>query len=307
MRPWAGHVGASKPTISKQAHAMKQTVWLLGAWLAACGSSGTAAEPTAPVSTVTAPEPVSEPQEPAVAVVETPRPEPEGPFADSPITPLANELIQVVRAALASEPLPRVSFPIETVRQPDRLVTGDKESLPADVEFVALAMELEFSVGPRGSSTTPGPGGSAPGGLELGLFLSRHGLKLIELKADQVSSAIPAPSWLPVHGLAQEILSDVQQDRMERWWLGDAEKEMLGADIAKEIERDERKQPDRLRKARKRVAGKTRVHGFEIDDVTLIAKDSQQRIWGLRMQFESGDQPELDSHPLVRVRKPRTP
>ena len=242
-----------------------------------------------------------------MAVVEATRPAPEGPFADSPITPLANELIQVARAALAGQPLPRVSFPIETIRQPDRLVTGDKDLLPAEFEFVALAMELEIALGPRGSPTNPGPGGNAPDGLELGLFLSRHGLKLIELKADSVSGAIPAPSWLPVDGLAHEILTDVHQDRMDRWWLGGAEKEMLGAEIAKEIEREAQRQPDRLRKAKKRLAGKTRVHGFKIDDVTLIAKDSRQRVWVLRMQFESGDKPELDSHPLVRVRKPRAP
>jgi hypothetical protein len=242
-----------------------------------------------------------------VALVETPRAAPRGPFADSAITPLANELLSVARAALAGEPLPTVSFPIEKVSPGDRLVKGDTESLPRDLEFLALALELEFSLGPRGSSSGSGSGsgGNAPDGLELALFLSRHGLKVIELKGDTVSGAHPAPSWLPVAGLAQEILTDVQQDRMARWWLGDAEKRMFGPELAKEIERDASKQPDRLLKAQKRVAGKTLVHGFLLDDVALIAKDPQGGIWGLRMQFEGGDSPELDAHPLVRVRRPR--
>ena len=200
---------------------MRRTLGIVAGWVVGCGGGSTASPPTQPVSTVTAPEPVPvvEQNEPAVAVVETRRTEPKGPFADSPITPLANELIQVARAALAGEPIPKVSFPIERIRERDRdrLVSGDTKSLPRELEFIALAMELEFSLGPRGSGTHRGSGGSAPDGIELALFLSRHGLKVIELEAEEVSGAFPAPSWLPVAGLAQEILTDVQQDRMDRW------------------------------------------------------------------------------------------
>jgi hypothetical protein len=231
--------------------------------------------------------------------VETPTPRAHGPFPDSPITPVAHELIQVAGAALRGDPIPRVSFPIETIGDRDSLVSGEKDLLARELEFIAFAMELEFSTEP----TNPGPGGVAPEGIDLVLFLSRHGLKIIKLEADAVSGALPAPGWLSVSGLAQEILTDVQGDRMGRWWLGDAEQQLLGPELAKEIERDGAKQPDRLRKAQQRLAGKTSVRGFRIDDVTLIARDPRGEIWALRMQFERGDDPTLDANPIVRVRR----
>ncbi len=277
--------------------------WLLGSLVLACGASSQPAEAPQPVSTVIAPAPSATSSQPVVTIVEAPPPQSRGPFPDSAITPLAHELIQVVQAALRGDPLPKVSFPIEAIRDQDRVVSGDKEALPRELEFIAFAMELEFSLGPRGTGANSGPGGGAPDGIELALFLSRHGLKIIELKADQVSNAIPAPSWLPVDALAQEILADVQGDRMTRWWLGDAEKQLFGPELTAEIERNSGKQPDRLRKAQQRVAGKTRVHGFRIDDVTLIVRDPRGEFWALRMQFESGDTPELDAHPVVRVRR----
>lgn len=272
-------------------------VWLAVCSLAACGGGSSTPPRTEPVPSVTAPEPEPEPvaDEPALAAG-PPRAQEASPFADSPITPLANQLVQVADAARLGEPLPEVAFPIERHSAEDRLLHRDQEPLPREIEYVGLAMELEIALGP------PGPGGGAPGGLELILFLSRHGLKILALEADPVSGARPPPRWLPVSGLAQQILSDLRADRMQRWWIGDAELAMLGPELAREVER-ERPGPDELRKARALARADAAVHGFRIDDVTVIARDAQSRLWALKMQFESGDVPELDAHPLVRVRR----
>jgi hypothetical protein len=251
--------------------------------LAACGGGGPPPEPPKPISTPAPPAPTRE-VEPAEAV---PAPAPAtGRFGDSPLAPFAEELVSVVEAALAKRPLPRVAFPIERHDPEDELVRSDGP-VPTGLEYIALALELELALD--------------AGGIELLLFVSRHGVKLMGIEKGGGADRNPPPAWFPVATIADEILADLRADRLDRWWVGEPEKQLLGPALARELDK-ERSDPDEVEEAKQVVARGARLQGVEIDDVTLVARDARGAVYGLRMQFENGDRPELDSHPLVRVK-----
>jgi hypothetical protein len=126
-------------------------------------------------------------------------------------------------------------------------------------------------------------------------------VKLMGIEKGGGADAKPPPSWLPVGTIVGEILSDLRGGRLDRWWVGAAEKTLLGPDLAQELDK-ERSSAEDVAEAKERVERGARVLGVELDDVTLVARDSRGAVYGLRMQFESGDVPELDAHPLVRVK-----
>jgi hypothetical protein len=268
--------------------------------LAGCAGSKPSSHPQKPAPTVTA-APVSAGEAEPDAVPEPVRAGGSR-FAASPITGLAEQVIQVSQAAIRGEPLPAVDFPIERHQPDDKLVRSD-EPIPRELEFVVFAMELEIALSaPKPASGAVPPGAEPPDGLECQLFLTQHGLKLISIKADSVSDPKPVPHWLPVTPLADELIADLRQDRMQRWWIGDAEKALLGPALIPEIEREHPK-PAHLAAAKQLAKSSTRVHGIRIDDLALLGRDVRGQFWGMKLQFESGDVVELDAHPLVRVER----
>lgn len=249
--------------------------------LVACGSAAPPPEPAKPIST---PPPATAP---VVEPDEVPAPAPAaGRFGDSALAPFAEDLVSVAEAALAKRPLPRVAFPIERHDPEDELVRSDGP-VPTGLEYIALALELELALD--------------AGGIELLLFVSRHGVKLMGIEKGGGADRNPPPAWFPVATIAGEILADLRADRLDRWWVGEPEKQLLGPALARELDK-ERSEPDEVEEAKQVVARGARLQGVEIDDVTLVARDARGAVYGLRMQFENGDHPELDSHPLVSVK-----
>ena len=264
---------------------------------AACGGGNAKPPPPNPVTTVTAPEP--EPTEPEASVAPAPRPGPG--FADSPITPLAREVVAVAQAALRGEPLPQVSFGIEPPSADVPLVHEQGKKTPRDLQFIAFAMDLEIALAPPPTAPANAPGGNGAEGLETMLYLSQHGLKLLSLKPDTVSDTIAAPRWLPVAGLVKTLLADIRTGRMQGWWIGDADKAMLGPELTREIQR-EAPGDSAMKTLEQRWDESTTAHGYRLDDIVLVARDPSGTLWGAKLQFESGEPPELDSRPLVRLR-----
>jgi hypothetical protein len=209
-----------------------------------------------------------------------------GRFGNNALTPLAEQLVSVVEAAFAKRPLPKVDFPIERYRPEEELVSSDGP-VPSGLDYLALAVQLELAL--------------ENGGIEMMLLVSRHGVKLMGIEEDG-NNAKPPPAWLPVGNIAGQILADLRADRLDAWWVGEPEKQLLGPQLARELDK-ERSKPDEVRQAKQIAQRGVRLRGVEVDDVTLVARDRQGVVYGLRMQFESGEQPELDAHPLVRVKR----
>jgi hypothetical protein len=260
---------------------------LLASVAAACGGAPPPPGPTpAPVATHAA----APSEEPEPAVIAAPADiMARGSFPETPLTPLARQLISVTECALRGQPMPEVQFRIERHEAGDRLVRG--APIPAgDLHFLAFAMEIKVGL-PNQK------------GLELMLLLTEHGVKILKLEAEEGQPSRPLPRWLPIDGLISEILRDVGRGTIDRWLVGEPEKSLVGPEIARELDK-ERPKPEQIAAAQRAVGSHSIATGYALDDIALVAKDGSGKLWGFKLQFEDGPDPELDARPLVRVRAP---
>lgn len=273
---------------------------LLAFCLLACSST------TAP----RAPEPVARiPAAPLVApepVVEAPPPAPPPPadhgFAPSPLTGIANRVIDLACAVVERRPLPEPPFPIAPEPSPSETESLIRES---SRELLESCRELEFFL--VATELTLAPGASPPAtqpvrGLEVVVLLTRVGLKIATLDSGRASRYAPEGAMRDVATAGKELGDAICADRGLALVLGEPERAVIAKDeLWEKVQRRLPKEED-FRAAKQTLNCGTELAGFSIDDFELAARDRSGNIYNftIKMSDENGV-PYLRGNPLVRI------
>jgi len=228
----------------------------------------------------------------------TPSPAEQGPFAASALTPLAEQLAALARAALDGGPLPS-ELPLEQPVRADALVESE-EALPAaaDLDFFLLALEicLDFD-----SETPDGAG------VKAGLVLTRTGVRVASLGGCSGRGDAPLPEWLRgVEQASRDLARALDDGSIRELIIGESDRPAFGNDAVFDALAERRPTLAQIDRARRKSEAKYR--GASLSELGVIARVRAGEIWGFL--FEVGErrgQIVLCSSPLLDVRRFRPP
>ncbi len=221
-------------------------------------------------------------------------------FADSPLTPFANEVTALALAALDGRPLPSTDIPLERYDSARKLVSlepGASAPRSAELLVLAFAMEIEANLATNPDAPTAR--------LETLAFLSPAGLKVAVLDQRSPAGLGPLPPY--VSGAGEFMTQVVSAARSANWstlLVGEAERRVLADErLWHEIEK-ERPQQAELDLISRLAQSSSKPTQFGLDDIGIVTRHRDGTIWALKLNFDHQDgQVVLDTHPLVRVRR----
>jgi hypothetical protein len=276
-----------------------QRLLLLSFLLAAC-SAATAPAPQPvtriPEAPLAAPDPVASAPEPA--------PPPDHGFAPSPLTGIANQLVDLACAVVERRPLPTAPLPISPEPPPGSpeslLDVGSRGTLASchGLEFFLFMTEVTVKPAPS-SAGAPAPAS----GVELMLLLTKAGLKIGRMTGGSKGPYPPERGMLDIAATGREIADAICADRGSTLVVGEPERALLAND--KLYERMERFRPTEssfLEVKQGLGCGREPVYG--VDDFEIVARDASGEIYNFVIGVDDQNGvPYLKGSPLLRIRK----
>jgi hypothetical protein len=248
------------------------------------------------------------PPAPPEPVVEAPKPAPLPPdygFAPSPLTGIANQLIDLACAAVERRPLPTPPFPIAPEPPPEASETlldvGSRKALASceGLEFFLFMTEVTLKRAPS-SVTAPAP----EGGAELMLLLTRAGLKIGRLSGGSKGPYPPEGGMRDIAATGKEMADAICANRGLELVVGEPERALLQNE--KLYERMERFRPveSSFLEVKQGLDCGRELAGYGADDFEFIARDGSGEIYNfvIRVRAENGV-PYLEGDPFLRIRK----
>lgn len=233
------------------------------------------------------------------------------PYAETPITPLANELTELALAALRRQPLAPPSFPTAgplpspapiAWRTPDRLRDPDA------LAVIGIAFELEL-VMKRGRPDPDVDGPERYGAIRVTLALSRGGLRVVGLRPRLLSSSYGAGTLpvalVPLQQVARELLASIRAEDITGYRLTDEDRALLDNETVWMQMVEDRVPAGRVHELAQMLATLPEEPiAYVIDDVAVLARDREANLYSLTMDFDLRRGTfAMQTQPLLEVRR----
>ena len=219
-------------------------------------------------------------------------------YADTPLTPLADRVTDLVVAALTDSSLPDVGIPIEPLHEGQDLVDlhGAIGSVPEDLEVVGFGMEMDMVM-------AGGPSGAR---LAIVLYLGPTGIRVayVAVSTGRRGGALPR-ELAEIDAAASHVLSAMRGGAIEAILIGEAERETVGDErVWNELVRE---RPDDETLARAVELSRTTEDplAYRVDDVGVLLRDGVGRWYTAELDFDHQGPGVvvLENGPLVTLRR----
>ena len=278
-----------------------------------CGARGPAVvvspEPGAEAVNATAPMDSVQPGDEQAATPTTPPRLSARPYADTPITAFANAMTEVMVAAAQGETMPQLPFPTVGHVDPSapQLEFRDQNDRPqGELTVLGFGMEVDF-IFKTGQPVPDAAPGTEDGRLRTVLYVTRHGLRLLELRSALMDedAGLPAPQiFSGLDGVAHDLFERVRNDTLAELYLGDLERQIIGNEEVWREASEQRPRPDSIERVRVMAEqfGPTPPVTYYLDDGGVLVRDERGSIFSISFDFEDvNGQLVLESNPLFRV------
>jgi hypothetical protein len=219
-------------------------------------------------------------------------------YADSPLTPLADRVTDLVVAALRDRPLPDVGIPVEPLNDGQVLIDlrGAIDTVPEDLEVVGFGMEMDMVMG-------IGPSGAR---LAIVLYLGPTGVRVayVAVSTGRRGGSLPR-ELAEIDAVASHVLSAMRSGAMEQILIGEAERHVIGDErVWNELARE---RPDDETLARAVELSRTTDDplAYRLDDVGVLLRDGVGRWYTAELDFDhqAPGVVVLENGPLVSLRR----
>lgn len=229
------------------------------------------------------------------------------PYADTPITPIAQELTELALAAIDGRDLPATRVPMPEPSGPTQLVWYT-DTRPRDLTILVIAFEVELVL-KRGEPEEDAEGPARWGSVRATLALSRNGLRLVSLRPRTMTRQLRGGPLPPgMEGFAAvcgELLAALRRGDISGYALDDADRALLGNDDVWA-----RVQQDRVSSA---LAAQIQTMlgtlpgeplAYRFDDIALLAADEEDNLLSFAFEMEAlAGSYALRTEPLLEARR----
>lgn len=231
------------------------------------------------------------------------------PYADTPVTFFAEQMTRALLAAVRDEPLPQLPVPTALPigpTGPDVQYQGSEARPVGELTVLGFGMEVDFVL-KVGEPDPDGAPGTQDGQLRATIYLTRNGLRLLELRSSEMGreSGLPAPQVLcDLDSVGHDILQRVRDDTISQLFLGETERRILGNDDVWREVQEGRPSGEVLQRVRVMVDqfGPTPPITFRLDDGGILVRDEAGSVFTLSFDLDDdGSQVVLSADPFVRV------
>ena len=219
-------------------------------------------------------------------------------YADSPLTPLADRVTDLVLAALHDRPLPDMGIPIEPLGEGQELLDlrGALSSVPEDLEVAGFGIEMDMVMA----------GGPLGARLGIVLYLGPTGVRVayVAVSTGRRGGALPR-ELAEIDAVASHVLSAMRGGAIEELLIGEAERRAVADDrVWSELARE---RPDDETLARAVELSRTSGDplAYRVDDVGVLLRDSSGRWYAAELDFDhqAPGVVVLENGPLVTLRR----
>lgn len=277
--------------------------------LAACGGPSTTALTRGPRGRllIDAPAPARSAAVPRAAP--PPAPIPGRPFADSPITPFAEQLADYALAAVEGRPLPPPPVPTRTpVDTPEIDWSERARPRPRRLEVLAVALEIELVL-KRGRPEDSATGPERWGTLRTTLAVTRNGVRVVSLRPGAMTpdpqGGAPPRGLEGLRELSRRFLADLRRGDVSAYELTEADRALLANDAVWVQVHEDGPPLRRARELARMLEGLPDAPlAYWLDDVGVLARDEEGRLYSLTLELDPyRDTFALATTPLIEVRR----
>lgn len=230
------------------------------------------------------------------------------PFADTPLTEIADDLTALALAAIAGAPPPVDELPLDAPLETPAEIDW-QAAPPRDPVVLGIAFEIELIL-KRGAPDDDAVGPARWGSIRLTLALSRYGLRLVSLRPRTMSHALPGGALPTVmrgaSAVATELLGAVRAGDVSAYAMGEHERQLLGNDEVWLQAQQDRVSPELVRQVQQMIATlPDEPLAWRLDDVAVLIADADDRLLSLAFEWDSDGQGSfaLRTLPLIEVRQ----
>jgi len=236
-------------------------------------------------------------------------PRPSGrPYADTPLTEIADELTALALAAVSDGPLPVTHVPLDApLESPVELAR--QTAAPRDPVVLGIAFEIELIL-KRGAPDDDAVGPARWGSIRLTLALSRYGLRLVSLRPRTMSMALPGGSLPPAMqgaaAVATEILGAIRAGDVSAYAMGEPERQLLDNDEVWLQVHQDRVSPALVQQVQQMIATlPDEPLAWRLDDVAVLIADADDRLLSVAFEWDADGQGSfaLRTSPLLELRQ----
>ncbi|MBX3268758.1 MAG: hypothetical protein KF729_00770 [Sandaracinaceae bacterium] len=238
------------------------------------------------------------------------------PYADTPISEVAEELTDLALAVADGRPPPPTEVRLRSAldgAEQARWHTDRPREAPL---VIGIAFELELIL-KRGVPDDDAEPAERWGSLRLTLALSRNGLRLYSVRPRTMSRALPGgplPSALAGLGaLAAGLVAALRSGDVAAYALDEADRALLGNDEVWAQVQEDRVRPELVTQIAAMLATLPDAPlAYRLADVAVLAADADGRLLSYAMSWDlEGQRFVLATEPLVEIRqlwpRPRAP
>jgi len=253
------------------------------------------------------PDEIADDGPPPLAEAEAPRASGR-PYADTPLTPIADDLTALALAAISGAPLPVTRAPLDAPLE-SPLEIDWQSTAPRDPVVLGIAFEIELIL-KRGAPDDDAVGPDRWGSIRLTLALSRHGLRLVSLRPRTMSHALPGGSLPPpmrgATAVAAELLGAIRAGDVTGYAMGEDERRLLDNDEVWLQAQQDRVSPEMVRQVQQMIATlPDEPLAWRLDDIAVLIADADDRLLSLAFEWDADGQGSfaLRTSPLIEVRQ----
>lgn len=238
------------------------------------------------------------------------------PYASTPITEFAEAMTDLALAAVEGRPLPTSPVPLRHSIDgaPEVEWSEHLRERPRRITVIGIAFELELIL-KRGTPPEGAEGAARFGSVRATVALSRNGLRLVELRPRAMTpeplGGAPPRGLEGLPALARQLVSDLRQGDIHTYDITESDRVLLGDDAVWAEAQELRLIHARIPEIRRLLEGlPDEPLAYHLDEVGILARDDQDRLLSLAMDFDPRDGSfALSTQPLVEVRRlwPREP
>lgn len=230
------------------------------------------------------------------------------PYAETPITGVANELTDLAMAVAEDRPLPATQLPLRSPLAAATQARWHTARPTGPTVVIGIAFEIELIL-KRGEPDDDAEPAERWGSLRLTLALSRNGVRVYSVRPRTMSRALPGgplpPSMQGLTEVSAEIVAALRAGDVSAYALDEADRALLRNDeVWLQVQQD-RIQPELVTQIQAMLATLPDAPlAYRLDDVAILVVDGDERLLSYAMSWEpEGARFVLTTEPLVEARQ----